>query len=151
MATRGIRNNNPANIRKGSIWQGLHPTQSDKDFCVFVAPQYGVRALLHVLWTYYVKYDIASLRGIINRFAPASDGNYPDKYIAYIQNEFREAGFSISPTDRFLMSAMFCRKTAYDENSACRDVIYHLCHAICMMESKYDLPKSIFDLALCNF
>ena len=47
---RGIRNNNPGNIRHGANWQGLNPKGRDIDsaFCVFTAPIYGIRALAKV-------------------------------------------------------------------------------------------------------
>lgn len=37
---RGIRNNNPGNIRWGDDWKGLVPKEqrTDKAFCQFVAP-----------------------------------------------------------------------------------------------------------------
>ena len=37
MASRGVRNNNPCNIRLGSDWQGLSDRQEDKSFCPFVS------------------------------------------------------------------------------------------------------------------
>ena len=47
MTPRGIRNNNPLNIRRGaSQWQGLKRRQTDKDFCQFVTVAYGYRAAL---------------------------------------------------------------------------------------------------------
>ena len=42
---RGERNNNPGNIRHGAKWQGLASTQTDKDFCQFISPEYGIRAI----------------------------------------------------------------------------------------------------------
>lgn len=43
---RGIRNNNPGNIRRnGDPWQGLAETQGDKEFFTFTTPVYGIRAL----------------------------------------------------------------------------------------------------------
>ena len=32
---RGIRNNNPGNIRHSDQWKGLTPEQPDPDFCTF--------------------------------------------------------------------------------------------------------------------
>ena len=43
--TRGLRNNNPLNIRKNSTkWQGLSATQTDKSFFQFTSMAYGYRA-----------------------------------------------------------------------------------------------------------
>ena len=55
--SRGIRNNNPGNIRRGSSrWLGLSPLQSDSEFCQFDTLTYGIRALLVLLRSYYNKY-----------------------------------------------------------------------------------------------
>ena len=39
---RGIRNNNPGNIRHGNDWQGISKEQPDPAFCTFVSPEYGL-------------------------------------------------------------------------------------------------------------
>lgn len=70
MVARGIRNNNPGNIRKGEKWQGLAAEQTDSSFCVFEAPEYGIRALAKILINYQKKYGLKDVQGIINRFAP---------------------------------------------------------------------------------
>lgn len=57
---RGIRNNNPGNLRWGDPWQGLVPEaqRTDKDFCQFVAPAWGIRALAITLISYQDKHDL---------------------------------------------------------------------------------------------
>ncbi len=74
---RGIRNNNPANIRWGDNWQGLDKDGKKKDpsFCVFVHSKWGIRALCKVLMTYYNRHGLETVRGIINRFAPPVENN----------------------------------------------------------------------------
>ncbi len=85
--TRGLRNNNPGNIRKNSTqWQGLAPTQTDSDFFQFVSPEYGIRALMVTLNTYMTKYSLNTVRGIISRWAPPSE-NDTDAYIAAVSND----------------------------------------------------------------
>lgn len=43
--TRGLRNNNPLNIRRNNTkWQGLSATQTDKSFFQFKTMAYGYRA-----------------------------------------------------------------------------------------------------------
>lgn len=51
---RGIRNNNPGNIRWGENWQGLKKDGKERDssFCVFESPEYGIRALAKILINY---------------------------------------------------------------------------------------------------
>lgn len=73
---RGIRNNNPLNIRLGaSKWQGLSPAGTDPDFCTFTGPEYGIRAAAKLIQTYGEKYGLHSLREIINRWAPPSEND----------------------------------------------------------------------------
>lgn len=73
---RGIRNNNPGNIEyNGTKWRGLKTPPSDGRFCVFVAPEWGIRALAIVLRNYQRKYRINTIRGAITRFAPSTENN----------------------------------------------------------------------------
>ena len=77
---RGIRNNNPGNIRHGQKWQGLAPQQPDKSFATFTSPEYGIRAIAKVITSYDTKYGIRTVRGIINRWAPPNE-NDTDAYV----------------------------------------------------------------------
>src|SRR3569623_742027 len=72
MTPRGIRNNNPGNIRWGEDWRGLvAPAQrTDPDFCQFVAPVYGIRAIGKILLTYQAR-GILMLHRILRTWAPA--------------------------------------------------------------------------------
>ena len=66
---RGERNNNPGNIRHGAKWQGLASTQTDKDFCQFISPEYGIRAIYKLIQTYQKKYGLNTIKTIIYRYA----------------------------------------------------------------------------------
>lgn len=82
---RGIRNNNPLNIRKGNNWQGELSPQSDKEFEQFESMTMGVRAGLKILRNYITGYDghrqpIDTIEKIITRWAPPSE-NDTRKYI----------------------------------------------------------------------
>ena len=70
MTPRGIRNNNPGNIRHGDKWRGLAGKQTDASFCVFKAPEWGLRALVKILRNYQTKHGLKTVESIINRFAP---------------------------------------------------------------------------------
>lgn len=74
---RGIRNNNPGNIRWGENWKGLDPDgkNKDKSFCVFEEPKWGIRALCKVLITYNRRYGLNTVKEIISRFAPTSEND----------------------------------------------------------------------------
>lgn len=82
-ANRGLRNNNPLNIRKGQHWIGESLNQTDKDFVVFIDMVYGVRAAFVILHTYMESYHINTVRMIIQRWAPPVE-NETDRYIAFV-------------------------------------------------------------------
>lgn len=95
--TRGIRNNNPGNIRAVGIpWVGK--TGQDKSgFVVFDTPVNGIRALARNLWTYYHKYGLDTVHDIISRWAPPSE-NPTEKYV---RNVAKHAG--VTPKQRLDM------------------------------------------------
>lgn len=73
---RGIRNNNPGNIRRnGDPWQGLAERQSDVEFFTFKTSIYGIRALARTLITYQDKHSLRTIRQIISRWAPPVENN----------------------------------------------------------------------------
>lgn len=83
MATRGIRNHNPGNIRLGDKWQGLAEEQTDPAFCVFISHEYGCRAMLKILKNYVEKYNCKTITDIVARWAPPSENNTYN-YISYV-------------------------------------------------------------------
>lgn len=94
MSSRGIRNNNPGNIRVGSDWRGLAMSvemtpqqQEEREFCVFCSPVYGIRALTKLLLTYYRKYNLDTVEEIISRYAPEADNNNTKAYIDHVAAE----------------------------------------------------------------
>lgn len=88
---RGIRNCNPLNIRRNSTqWQGLRPKQTDSAFFQFISMPYGYRAAIKTLVTYYNKYGLKTIRGIISRWAPTSE-NRTEEYINVVAER---TGFS---------------------------------------------------------
>lgn len=88
MTPRGIRNNNPGNLRHGSPWQGLAPRQTDPAFCVFVSPLYGIRALARTLLTYERRHGLSTISALIGRFAPETENDT----VAYAQAVARACG-----------------------------------------------------------
>lgn len=85
---RGIRNNNPGNIKKGSSWQGLHPVQSDPVYCVFIRPEDGIRAIVKILMSYQKKHNIHTIKAAIQRYAPPSE-NKTETYATYVASKSR--------------------------------------------------------------
>jgi len=85
MLPRGIRNNNPLNIRRTAKdqWQGLRAQQTDASFCQFESLEFGWRAAFYLLTrTYYHKYRLFTIRAIINKWAPPNE----NLTATYIQN-----------------------------------------------------------------
>lgn len=87
---RGIRNNNPGNIRHGANWLRLNPNgrNIDSAFCVFTTPVYGIRALAKVLVNYKRIHGLNTVRQIVSRYAPPNE----NQTTAYIQSVAKQLG-----------------------------------------------------------
>lgn len=140
MSTRGIRNNNPANIRRGCDWMGLVGNQTDREFCQFVSMVWGVRALLVTLRTYVLKYHLHTVREIITRWAPPSDGNNTEKYIEFVE---KAINVTDAPITLNLQPIDFRKRYQYSD---C--ILYRMAKAMCKMESGYNLEYGTFLIAL---
>jgi hypothetical protein len=92
MLPRGIRNNNPLNIRRSKDqWQGMKKVQSDTQFCEFETLDWGWRAAFKLLTrTYYHQYRLYTIRTIISRWAPPNENNTR----VYIENVSRLTGIA---------------------------------------------------------
>lgn len=83
--SRGMRNNNPGNIKMSSVnWKGKVPAHLNTDgvFEQFYTMSDGIRASLVNLRTYYNRYQLRTIRGIISRWAPSSE-NPVMTYVAF--------------------------------------------------------------------
>ena len=93
MTTRGIRNNNPLNIRHSADqWQGVREEQTDRSFVQFKSMAYGYRAAWKTLQSYYNRFCHQSkpytVRNIITRWAPPKENDTE----AYIRTVLRLSG-----------------------------------------------------------
>ena len=84
--SRGERNNNPLNIRRSTDrWEGARQEQTDNSFVQFKSLAYGYRAAWKILQSYYDRFASQgkgfTVRNIIYRWAPPSDGNATEAYI----------------------------------------------------------------------
>jgi len=88
---RGIRNNNPGNIRynSGTQWDGLADPPHDGDYCIFSNVRYGIRAMARVLGS-YSRRGVVTIESIISTWAPDSENNTR----AYISAVAQRTGFS---------------------------------------------------------
>jgi hypothetical protein len=78
---RGLRNNNPGNIRANNdLFQGEVRPSRDKDFKEFDTPAYGYRAMFVMLRNYKKNRGCDTIRKMINRWAPPVE-NHTDNYV----------------------------------------------------------------------
>ena len=80
---RGIRNNNPGNIRRTTDqWEGIKAVQTDPIYVEFVHPKYGFRAMTRILRNYQ-KVGVTTVREIIGRWAPHEE-NPTAHYVKFV-------------------------------------------------------------------
>lgn len=135
MVPRGIRNNNPLNIRKGSNWKGERPVQTDKAFEEFVSMEYGIRAGFYILRKYITGYfglteKFNTIEKIISRWAPASENNTQ----AYINAVSKRTG--ISPRQRI----------AFGNRKVMCDIVEAMIIQECGQPVARDIIESGYDL-----
>lgn len=85
---RGIRNNNPLNIRKGSQWQGMSKEQGDPSFVQFISMQFGIRAAFKLMRNHISGFGGTrpprnTISKLISVWAPTSE-NATTKYIDFV-------------------------------------------------------------------
>jgi hypothetical protein len=118
---RGLRNNNPGNIRKSNdLFQG-ETASTDPQFKQFVSTAYGYRALMRILINYITKYHLDTVAKIIARYAPASE-NATDKYVSTV-----------------------CERTGYgkdDKLTVSEETLCKLASAISYVENGMDADES---------
>lgn len=72
---RGIRNNNPLNIRIGNVWLGEVDIPTDRSFEQFKQMEYGIRAGFVIMRRYIRRYGLDTIPEIVSRWAPANENN----------------------------------------------------------------------------
>ena len=119
--SRGMRNNNPLNIRRTSDkkrWQGQLMETEEKDFCTFTSMPYGYRAAWILLDNYQLwmvqHAKTYCIRNIIKRWAPESENN-TRAYINRVckltninEDEILKAPFLDTDTFIQIIAAMTC-------------------------------------------
>lgn len=95
---RGIRNNNPLNIRENHNvdydWEGESLFDSDGEFEEFIEPVYGIRAAARILKNYKNKRNLTTISQIITRWAPPKNdaGEFENDTQAYIESVSQKVG-----------------------------------------------------------
>lgn len=111
---RGIRNNNPLNIRENHLvdydWQGEHELDIDPEFEEFVTPEKGIRAAARILKNYRDNRGLNTVSGIITRWAPPTENDTT----SYIESVAVKVGIGRSEA-----------LTDYDYPELIKAMIYH--------------------------
>lgn len=82
---RGLRNNNPGNIRHDGVkWRGEIIPSQDKAFKQFESMPWGYRAMFHLINNYSRLHGCDTVRKIVSRWAPPEDNNNTAAYIAAV-------------------------------------------------------------------
>ena len=129
---RGIRNNNPLNIRKGNNWLGERQPQTDKSFEEFQSLELGLRAGFIIIRNYMTRRPrLDTVSAIINRWAPSSENNTA----AYIKEVCRRGQ---------LQSDVPFKNT--DKNKVCR-LVWGMCWVECGCEVSFGRIENAYEMA----
>lgn len=113
--SRGLRNNNPGNIRLGNFrYKGERAKSSDSAFRQFESVEWGYRAMFVLLHTYATKRGCRTLRAMINRYAPPTE-NFTEGYLRCVTNATHlSPDEPISTTDGAVMTAIVAAMSAVE-------------------------------------
>lgn len=129
---RGIRNNNPFNLKKGSTWKGERPSQVDPTFEEFTSMEMGIRAGLKLIRNHVTGFGgqrkpMNSIAKLIAVWAPPTENNT----VEYVRTVSRLSGIpktrTIFPDDRRALLA--------------------IAKAMTSVECGVDIPMSYFESA----
>jgi len=122
MIALGIRQNNPGNLRPTSTpWKG--ELVSPNNYCCFDLPENGLRAMAKNLLSYQNKRGLKTIRQIITRWAPPSDNNDTEAYIAAVAADVGIAADSdINLNSSSVMSSVLMAITRHENGTLPYDV-----------------------------
>ena len=104
---RGLRNNNPGNIRLGgNRWIGEVRPSQDTEFCQFRSMKHGYRALIRLLQIYRRKHGCQTIADMIHRWAPASENNTGAYIVDVCKQMQMPSSYVIDINDRDSMCAL---------------------------------------------
>lgn len=101
---RGIRNNNPLNIKIGNDWQGER-SNTDGVFEEFITMQYGLRAAFIILRKYITKYERNTIRKIVHSWSP--DGSSIESI--YMSSVSKWSAIALDDTIRYDDRVTMCK------------------------------------------
>lgn len=124
---RGIRNNNPLNIRIGNVWLGEVTSPTDPEFEQFCSMEYGLRAAFVILRRYIRRYGHNTIRTIVSTWAPKNENNTA----AYVNSVATQVNMSPDETIKY-----------EDQKTMCK-----LVSAMCLVECGEKVPEEKIDKA----
>lgn len=139
---RGLRNNNPLNIRcSNDKWSGQTGCD-DAGFCTFLSKAYGYRAAFRILFTYKRLYKETTVLEIIKRWAPPTENNTKAyiEFVCDVMHTFPTKSFNMGSTDTAemydnmsLVYAMALMENGWNTEIDLKDVEvgYRLAFGIC--------------------
>lgn len=121
---RGIRNNNPGNIKDFDIpWDGLvdvsnrpEELQDEKTFCVFSHPWYGIRVIVKQLVRNHDVHGCRTLHQQFKRWAPGDDGNPTAAYLNFVSGRTGFPGHASFPVRNFFLMRKLVEAIIHFEN-----------------------------------
>jgi len=83
---RGIRNNNPGNLKFGPFAKSMGATGADADgFAIFPSARFGEQAQVNLLkGNGYIGGGRNTIASIVSKYAPSSDGNDVGSYVRFV-------------------------------------------------------------------
>lgn len=116
--SRGLRNNNPGNIRLSrTVWQGEVRPSQDKSFCQFRTMAYGYRALIKLLQNYRKLNGCRTISDFINRWAPPMENN-TSGYINRVCKEMQVSNSYVPDVNDQVTMCAFAAAISQVENGA---------------------------------
>lgn len=118
-APRGIRNNNPLNIRKGSSWKGERAKQSDPKFEEFISMEWGIRAAFRLMRNHITGFKgsrprMNTIRKLVAVWAPPSE-NATDRYVQLVCEKTGYKESMVIDPDSQTMMVKIARAMAFVE------------------------------------
>ena len=117
---RGIRNNNPLNIRVGNNWKGEVSQPTDHTFEQFTEMKWGCRAAFVILRNYIKRHKLNTLSKIIERWAPRNE-NDTKSYIKSVEK------YSLIPANAVIRFENKCQ-------------MINLFRGMCVVENGKEVP-----------
>lgn len=132
---RGIRNNNPLNIRRSRLkWEHeVFKEPVDYSFCQFDQMKYGWRAAFCLFRRYIYTYGVDTIQKIISRWAPSTENNTKEyiNRVAIITRVNKDEPIDFRTIRMLQIAAAMCWvENGYDYypmNSECKKILTSMC------------------------